>query len=386
MEHEQLISILKASFDAGLLIDESGSILYVNTAARDFLGIRDPENLGVDEALVFMDKENSFISFQELKTTLLPEETFTVLCNREGQVMDKTAEARVTHVGVDTLLFLHPQDSSSLASNVLAGILDAALDPLFQVNEHGIIQMVNTAATTQFGWTKEEFVGSNIQMIVGAEHAPKHDQYMERYLQTGERRVMGTKRELPARRKDGSEFIIQLSLVEVDVPVEHGEERMFCGFIVDLTEQKELQSRIETERNLVKGILNASLDPLFQINERGIIQMVNKAATTQFGWSREEFVESNISMIVGGEHARKHDQYMERYLRTGETRVMGTKRILPARRKDGSEFTIQLSLVEVDVPVEHGEERMFCGFVLDLTDQADLQKWMASFPGVKNRI
>jgi two-component system sensor kinase FixL len=110
---------------------------------------------------------------------------------------------------------------------------------------------------------------------------------------------------------------------------------------------------------------------------------VNKAATTQFGWTRDEFIGSNISMIVGGEHARKHDAYMERYLQTG---VMGTKRIFPARRKDGSEFTIQLSLVEIDVQVEHGQERLFCGFVLDLTDQKDLQQWIEMFPGVKNRV
>lgn len=196
---------------------------------------------------------------------------------------------------------------------------------------------------------------------------------------------MGSKRELPARRKDGSEFIIQLSLVEVDVPVEHGDERMFCGFILDLTEQKRLVSKMKQERNLVQSILNATLDPLFQINEHGIIQLVNKAATTQFGWTREEFLGNNISMIVGKEHTDKHNAYMERYLQTGETRVMGTKRILPARRKDGSEFTIQLSLVEVDVPVEHGEERMFCGFILDVSDQQMLQSWMSEFPGFRNR-
>jgi len=255
-----------------------------------------------------------------------------------------------------------------MASQALVtSILDAALDPLFQVNEHGIIQTVNAAATTQFGWTKEEFIGSDISMIVGGKHHHNHDQYMERYLRTGEARVMGTKRELPAKRKDGTEFTIQLSLVEVKV--ENGNERLFCGFVHDLTEQKALMGRIEREKNLVSGIIDASLDPLFQVDESGIIQMVNDAATKQFGWSREEFLGSNISMIVGGEHGARHGQYMERYLRTGEARVMGTKRELPARRKDGTEFTIQLCLVEV--PVEAGQDRIFCGFILDLTEQKE---------------
>jgi PAS domain S-box-containing protein len=80
-------------------------------------------------------------------------------------------------------------------------------------------------------------------MIVGKEHASRHDQYLELYLQTGEARVMEKKRELPARRKGGSEFIIQLSLVEVDVA--DGEERMFCGFVLDFTEQKRHISQIQ---------------------------------------------------------------------------------------------------------------------------------------------
>lgn len=181
------------------------------------------------------------------------------------------------------------------------------------------------------------------------------------------KRVMGTKRELPARRKDGSIFPIQLSLVEVKV--KNGDDRLFCGFVHDLTEQKEFLASIERERNLVKGIINAALDPLFQVNETGVIRMTNEAATRQFGWTQEELIGSNISMICGGTHAARHGQYMERYLQTGEARVMGTRRELPARRKDGSEFPIELSLVEV--PVEEGEERMFCGFILDLTEQKE---------------
>ena len=165
----------------------------------------------------------------------------------------------------------------------------------------------------------KNFLANNIDMIVGQEHASRHDQYMECYLLTGETHVMGTKRELPARRKDGSEFhhSAKFGRSTCSCPKHQNqgeEERMFCGFIVDLTKQKELQSRIESERNLMKGILDASLDPFFQINDKGSIMMVNDAATRQFQWTREEFLGNNISMIVGGEHANRHDEYIQRLL------------------------------------------------------------------------
>ena len=484
MQQTELISILKASFDATILVNERGNIEFLSKAAQEFFGIPDesPENLALDETLLFLDNETNVpTSLEELKRT--SNKTFTVLCTRGDHETSISGDARLAIMNDSTILFVRPRDSSDLAvsmveasldpvfvispngeinmvnssacrlfgysqdeflkSNIsmiaggthgdnhddymerylktndakvmgkrrrlpakrkdgsefmielsvveiktkrgqhlfcgfvrdlteiltsqalVASILEAALDPLFQVNEHGIIEMVNMAATKQFGWTRDEFIGNNISMIVGPEHASKHSQYMERYLKTGEARVMGTKRELPARRKDGSEFTIQLSLVEVKA--ENGDSRLFCGFVHDLTEQKAFIASIERERNLVTSIIDASLDPLFQVDEKGNIQLVNKAATTQFGWTRDEFIGNNISMIVGGEHSSKHDAYMERYMRTGEARVMGTKRELPARRKDGSEFIVQLSLVEVPVP--NGHERMFCGFIVDLTEQ-----------------
>jgi PAS domain S-box-containing protein len=486
MKLQELVSILETSFDAGILVNESGNIHFLNSAALDFFGNPNEslQNIGINEALVFLNKEtNTPLLWKEVKQSL--NESITVIVKSKDDKDTLSGEARQTEIGEYTLLFIRPSSSSANNNNlaasmveasldpvftissdgiiqmvnsaacrlfqytqeefvgsnisIIAGgiheehhdgymenylltkeakvmgkrrrlpakrkdgcefvielsvveirgqqhlfcgfvrdltdilasqalvtsILDAALDPLFQVNEHGIIQMVNKAATAQFGWTRDEFIGSNISMIVGPEHASKHDQYMDRYLKTGEARVMGTKRELPARRKDGSEFIIQLSLVEVKV--ENGDERLFCGFVHDLTEQKALMASIERERNLIAGVIDASLDPLFQVNETGIIQMVNKAASTQFGWTHDEFLGSNINMIVGGEHAARHGQYMERYLKTGEARVMGTKRELPARRKDGSEFIVELSLVEV--PVDEGQERIFCGFIFDLTEQ-----------------
>lgn len=235
MERQQLISILKASFDAGLLIDDKGSILYVNAAAREFLVIDDTENLGdVENVLAFFDNSIKMPFSWKCMKQVSEEEKFLAMSKQAEN--NKSAEARLSHLGEYTLLFCCPkkelEGQIEKERNIIKGILDASLDPLFQINEKGIIQIVNKAATFQFGWTKSEFIGQNISMIVGKEHASKHDQYMQRYLQTGEARVMGTRRIIPARRKDGSEFMTQLSLVEVETEV--GEERLFCGFILDI--------------------------------------------------------------------------------------------------------------------------------------------------------
>ena len=110
---------------------------------------------------------------------------------------------------------------------------------------------------------------------------------------------------------------------------------------------------------------NAEFDSLFVINEEGIIEMVNEAATTEFGWTQEEFIGQNISMICGGGHSPKHDQYLKAYLASGIKKVMGKyDRILHARRKDGTEFEISLGITETPGGITGSNlPRRFCGFV-----------------------
>jgi len=139
-------------------------------------------------------------------------------------------------------------------------------------------------------------------MIVGGEHASKHGQYLERYLRTGEARVMGTKRELPARRKDGSELTIQLSLVEV--PVKEGQARMFCGFILDLTEQKEHLSEIQRRESFTNEVIEGSYDALLVTDKDGNINRVNTTAVRKFEADSNKLCSLTIfSLLAPGDAA-----------------------------------------------------------------------------------
>ena len=105
-------------------------------------------------------------------------------------------------------------------------------------------------------------------------------------------------------------------------------------------------------------MVESSPEAMLEINEKGTILLANSAATEIFGWSHEELIGSNVNLIVGGEHAKEHSKYLARYLTTGEKRVMGKSRELPARKKDGTEFPIELGLTEVVLKDGH---RVFCG-------------------------
>lgn len=247
----------------------------------------------------------------------------------------------------------------------LQQMVDASFDAMFSIDEHGTILMVNAVACELFQYSRDEFVGHNIKMICGGGHAEHHDQYLENYLKTGVSKIMGKKREVPARKSDGSEFPVELGIKEIHVD-EAGDKRFFCAFIKDLTEQKKHEKELKLQASVTQAVVNSSFDPMFEIDERGIIRMVNQSAVAMFGYSEEEFIGSNVSMICGEGHAAKHDQYMQRYLKTGEKHIIGRKRPTVAKRKDGSEFEVELGVQEA---ISDTGERFFCGYMRDLTRQ-----------------
>ncbi|KAL7533458.1 hypothetical protein ACHAXR_007573 [Thalassiosira sp. AJA248-18] len=125
-------------------------------------------------------------------------------------------------------------------------IVDSADDAMFCIDEKGVILITNHAASKKFGYAKREMMGKNISMICNQTDAPRHGEYLARYLKTGEKRVMGKKRELKARRKDGSIFFIELGLTEVNLG---GGKRIFCGFVKDVTELRRLRRSLDYEGN-----------------------------------------------------------------------------------------------------------------------------------------
>ena len=107
-------------------------------------------------------------------------------------------------------VFTSGRNDQRQARMELKMIVESTDDAMFCIDEKGKILMTNHAAAKQFGYPKRELTGSNISIICNVKDSQHHGEYLERYLRTGEKRVMGKKRELKARRKDGSEFFIEL--------------------------------------------------------------------------------------------------------------------------------------------------------------------------------
>jgi two-component system sensor kinase FixL len=115
-----------------------------------------------------------------------------------------------------------------------------AHEGIFLIDVHGIIQFVNPAAETLFGYETKELLGKNVKQLMPSPHRGLHDGYIKNYLQTGIKKMIGKGRQLLGQRKDGSQFLMYLSVGEINLERTH----LFAGLIMDLSEQQKLQREI----------------------------------------------------------------------------------------------------------------------------------------------
>ena len=139
----------------------------------------------------------------------------------------------------------------------LQSVLDTVPDATVVIETNGTITSFNSAAVRQFGYRPDEVVGRNVSMLMPSPYSEQHDGYLERYLRTGEKRIIGVDRVVIGRRKDGSTFPMKLTVgkTESDGAVH------FTGFIRDLTEREESAGRLEEAQN--------ELARLARLNELG---------------------------------------------------------------------------------------------------------------------
>ncbi|HVC61543.1 MAG TPA: PAS domain S-box protein [Acetobacteraceae bacterium] len=126
-------------------------------------------------------------------------------------------------------------------SAMLRSILETIPDAMVVIDQHGTIQQFSKAAERLFGWRAEEVCGENVRLLMPAPYREHHDGYLSRYLNTEERRIIGIGRVVVGLRRNGSTFPMELSVGEVN----HGGQRLFTGFVRDLTERQQTRARLQ---------------------------------------------------------------------------------------------------------------------------------------------
>src|ERR1700757_3673658 len=258
------------------------------------------------------------------------------------------------------------EDGGGLADTLYRAIVDTAVDAIIVIDRNGAIRSVNNATERIFGYAASELIGRNVKILMPEPYAGEHDTYLANYLRTGQKKIIGIGREVVGRRKDGSMFPMDLSVGEA----RDAGNSIFVGIIRDITDRKAAELALRESELRLRSILDTVPDAIVVIDAQGAIQSFSSAAERLFGYDSAEVIGRNVNTLMPTPYREAHDGYIERYLRTGERRIIGIGRVVTGRRKNDETFPMELQVGEF----ASAGDRYFTGFVRDLTERQEAER------------
>ena len=247
--------------------------------------------------------------------------------------------------------------SDSLRQSRLRSVLDTALDAVIQIDAQGRITGWNPHAEACFGWAAEQAIGQYVHdLIIPLRYRHAHWQGMERYLSSGESRVLHSRMEVDGMHQDGHEFPMELAITSIHAP----EGTSFVAFVRDITKR-----RLAEAESRIAAIAFESLEGMVVTNAQAVILKVNDAFTRITGHAKDEAI-GKVSTIFRGELSTFEGlrAHLREY-RFAQGEVWD-------RRKNGDSYPVWLSVTAV-VDAKDAITHYIIAFI-DVTENKQFQE------------
>ena len=246
------------------------------------------------------------------------------------------------------------------------GLMEAAPDGMVVVNQDGEIVLLNARAQKQFGYSRDELLGQKVTNIIPEGFAERLIADETRTAAEALAQQIGTGIELYGRRKDGSEFPIEIMLS----PLESAEGILVTAAIRDIAVRKDAEKHLAQMEARYRGLMEAAPDGMVVVNQNGEIVLLNVQAEKQFGYHRDELLGQNVTNIIPEGFAARLIADALRTTAEALAQQIGTGIDLIGRRKDGSNFPIEIMLS----PLESSEGTLVTAAIRDISERKQLAR------------
>ena len=224
----------------------------------------------------------------------------------------------------------------SLPPDVATELLQHSTAATFITGADGRILFANHEAESLFGYGPGELQGHPVEALMPAAKREQHRKLRERYNEAPRSRPLVSGLELVGQRKDGGDFKIEIALT----PLKSGGELLVASTV------RELDAG-DTSEAYFRNLLESAPDAMVIVDDDGTIAIVNHQAEEMFGYSRNELLGKKIEELLPDRLRESHARHRSAFIDDPNVRPMGSGLDLVARRADGSEFPVEISLSPV---------------------------------------
>ncbi len=256
---------------------------------------------------------------------------------------------------------------------MVRAIFETAIEGIVVSDAQGVIVSVNHATEKLFGYSAAELIGQNVRVLMPPPYADEHDQYLARYQLSGERRVMGTGREVRGRHKNGSLVDIAVSVSEIRVD----NQTLFTGIIHDITEAKKAEAALKESEERFRALVEHAPEAIIVIDHAtGRFEDVNENAVKLFGVDRRTLLEMNPSQLSpevqpdGTPSVVKFLDMLDVAMRGGTPVFEWTH-----RHSSGREFQCELRLLRLP----SRDRQLVRGSITDITERKRVEQVLENY-------
>ncbi|WP_052764117.1 PAS domain S-box protein [Microvirga massiliensis] len=332
--------------------DPAGRLMRVNPAlcamtgytahellGRSFADLTHPDDRAADLACFARLAAGEIPVVEAEKRYVRKDGSLLWVCVHAVMVRDAAGHPIRTSAVIRDLSLRHrTQDALRASEARYRAIVETAVDAIVLIDARGIVQSFNPAAERVFGYGAGEVLGQNIRMLMNPRDREAHDGYLGSYLRTGEARIIGIGREVVGRRKDGSEFPLDLAIAEW-----HAEgETFFTGIMRDVSERRQAE---EANARLA-AIVSSSGDAIvsFRVPD-GRILTWNRGAERLFGYTEAEAVGGPVTLLLPPERPDGPTGVFARAM-AGERVELDTVRV----HRSGERIDVSITATQVRTP------------------------------------
>ena len=364
----QLAAIVECSDDAIISKTLNGVITSWNNGAERIYGYSAEEAIGLPIYLIVPADRGDEVEqmLEKIRSRKSVKNFETVRQHKDGRLIDvsitispiKDGSGNITGAAMIARdITERKQAEDKLRREAL--VFESISDGVLITDLEGRIIDLNPAAERIFGYTKEEMLGMR----------PTTFQDTTAKGESGDERIATVLREgrwvgeLPFVRKDGSKGVAEVSIVlQRDA---QGNPAALIEVNRDITERKRAEEALHESEATLYGIFEFAPDAMMVVDEKGRIVRTNEQAEKMFGYWREEMLNQSIEILLPDRFRENHREHRTNYYSELRPRQMGVNMDLYGRRKDGTEFPVDIMLS----PIKRGQSRMVIATIRDITER-----------------